>query len=212
MGCIQGCFSHAHLLMASAHPDIRGLCDDPQTHNEWQCCRSPGKLAIPPALCADAAPRCDALPGSDMSDVASRAALPSAALSCPCGTVSPSLQHLLQPAPQSCCPVVGCQLPTVHLQAATAKLLGSWCTTSLWAICRCSAGNFSMGTALQIAAVLGPDQGKQGRLGTIGLAYGARLGEVAHHLRPDSAAAAVIMHRGSPDNCPHRASVHCWQV
>lgn len=56
-----------------------------------------------------------------MSNAAGGPALPNAALSCPCGTVSPPLQHLLQPAPQSCCPVAVCQLPTVHLQAAHVK-------------------------------------------------------------------------------------------
>ena len=58
-----------------------------------------------------------------MSEVAGGPALPSAALSCPCGTVSPSLQHLLQPAPQSGCLVAVRQLPTMHLQAATAKFI-----------------------------------------------------------------------------------------
>ena len=34
-----------------------------------------------------------------------------------------------------------------------------------------------MSTAFQITAVLGPGQGRYGRLGTTGLAYGARLGK-----------------------------------
>ena len=206
IGFTQGCFSHAQLLVASAHINTRSLCDDPQAHSGCPCRWSPGRSGSPPTVGADAAPGCDALPGSDMCDAAGGPALLRAALSCPCRTVSPPLQHLLQPAPQSCCPVAVCQLPAVHLQAATAKFLRGLMQQFPVSHLHVLSGNLRDQHYFAGCRNAGSWSRQMRQVGHNRDCLWGQTWTVAHHLLPDGAAAPVMMCNSSLSLTP-RTSV-----